>query len=202
MGFKLIINLMVYLLCVNSVFAAATPSDYFVGTLGTQKTVTVNPSGITASTITPSTGALVTTLTPSFFMTTNSNSSQSLTFSATTNTQTSTENAIFNVSTNKYIILTNSLHLPPVTSITDIKGGSSNPINNPNAIAYSINDPATATGLTVNYNTTNKNWDLVLSKKGQTATSVTIQSGSPLTNTYNYTDSAGPYYATIILTFN
>lgn len=202
MGFKLIVNLMVYLLCVNSVFAAATPSDYFVGTLGTQKTVTVNPSGVTTSTITPSTGNLVTTLTPSFYMTTNSNSSQSLTFSATTNTQTTTENAIFNVSTNKYIILTNSLNLPPVSSITDIKSGSPNPTNNPNAIAYPINDPATATGLTVNYNSTNKNWDLVLSKKGQTATSATIPSGSPLANTYNYTDSAGPYYATIILTFN
>lgn len=202
MKVKLITNLIVYSLCVNSAFAASTPSDYFIGTLGTQKDVTVNPSGVTTSTITPATGNLVTVLTPSFYITTNSNASQSLTFSATTNTQTSTENAIFNVSTNKYIILTNSTNLPPLSSITDIKSGSPTPTNNPNAIAYSINDPATATGLTVNYNSTNKNWDLVLSKKGQTPTSVTIPSGSPLANTYNYTDSAGTYSATIILTFN
>lgn len=192
----------VYLLYVNSAFAAQTPSEYFVGTLGVQKTVTVDSSGTTTATIQPSTGALNSFLKPSFIITTNSSNTQNLTFSASANTSTTTQNAIFNISTNKYIILTNSNSLPPVSSLTDIKTGTPTGASNPNAIAYSINDPAVVTGLTVTYNATNKNWDLSLTKKSQTPTSVTIPAASPLSGTFSGADLIGDYQATITLTFN
>lgn len=199
---KLFKSLLFYFLCSNIVFGAQTPSDYFTATMSSIKTVTIDPSGATTATMNSSTGALSNALTPSFFMTTNTATSQPLTFSATVNTQGGNQNAVFNISSNKYIILSNSSYLPPLSSITNIKSGNPSAANNPDAIAYTINDPTSTTGLTVSYNATNQNWDLVLSKKGQTGTSATITTANPLANTYSQEDTAGNYQATITLTFN
>lgn len=203
MNIKLLKFLIIYLLCTNSCMAAQTPPEYFVATMGVQREVIVDTSGTITSTITPSTGQLVTALIPSFYIKTNKKSSQNLTFSAATNTQSGLENAIFNILTNKYIILSNSTHPPTVAAINNIKTGCPTICDNANAIAYKINDPPSQSGiLTVTYNNTNKNWDLVLTKKGTTSTSITIPSGSPLSGSYSVQDRAGSYQATVTLTFN
>lgn len=200
---KLLKVLIVYLCCTNFCLAAQTPSEYFVATMPVQREVVVDSSGTTNSTITPSTGALVSALIPSFYIKTNSRNAQYLTFSATTNTQSGAENAIFNIASNKYIILSNVTYQPTSAALANIKSGSPTPCDNQNAIAYTINDPPSISGaLSVTYNTTNKNWDLVLTNRGQTPTSVTIPSGSALSGTYSSGDRAGTYQATVMLTFN
>ena len=182
-------------------FALTTPSDYFVANLAPVKSITVTGGNFT-SVIDVNTGALGTSLSTQFTMTTNTAASQNLTMSSTANIQGSTVNSIFNISSTKYIILTNSNHLPTASAINDIKTGTPSAANNPNAIAYQINDPTTATGLTVNYNNTNKNWDLTLAKKGSTVTTIAAPAAAPLAETYSILDRAGTYQATIILTFN
>lgn len=182
-------------------FAGETTPQLFQADLAPGDAVTTNGGNITA-TIDPNTGALNTSFTPGFTMTTTTGSAQSLTYTATSNTQAGLQNAIFNIGTTKYIILTNSTTLPAVSSVNDIKTGSPTAANNPNAIAYVINDPPTISGrLTVAYDTTNKLWNLVLTRNGNTNTSITVPAGVPLSNTYSNDDEVGTYQATITLSF-
>ncbi len=185
----------------QSAFAARTDSQYFVAGCPESKSVVTNGGNISA-TINVDTGALSTSFTPAFTMTTNSRNNQYLTISASANTNTTAQNAVFNIGATRYIILTNNTVLPAIASLTNIKTGSPTAINNPNAIAYGINDPATATGLTVAYNSTNKNWDLTLARRGSTNTSITVPANTPLTNTYSADDEEGSYRATVTLSFN
>lgn len=185
-----------------SVFAAQTPSYYFTATCPKTKSVETNGGNITSN-IDCDTGALSASFNPAFLIKTNSDDTEQLTLSATSSTQSGSVNSIFNIGTTRYIILTNNTILPPTSAITDIKSGSPTPVNNPNAIAYQINDPATTPGqLSASYSNTNKNWQLSLTHRGQTPTSITIPAGTPLANTYSFDDEAGSYQATITLSFN
>lgn len=199
------INLTMLLLTLTfyqSVDASQTSSYYFTASCPECKCVTTNGGNVDA-TINCETGALSASFTPSFKMTVNNSRPKSLTLSATCQTQTGSTNAIFNIGTTKYIILTNNNVLPPNTSITNINGGTPIAANNQNAIAYSINDPTTIPGrLSATYNTTNKNWQLTLTRQGSTTTTITIPANLPLNNTYSFDDEPGPYQSTITLTFN
>lgn len=184
-----------------TVHAAQTTPQYFTATAPETKSVATN-GGNTAATINIDTGVLSTAFTPGFSMTTNSRCPDQLTLFATTTTQSGSQNAIFNIGLLKYIILTNSTTPPPLSSLTDIKSGSATAVNNPNAIAYPINNPVPTSGqLTVAYNSTNKNWDLVLTHRGTTLTSITVPAGPPLSNTYSADDEAGSYQAIVTLSF-
>jgi hypothetical protein len=199
--FNLLIALIFALNYSSFVLAAQTDSQYFTAPLALTQNVTTNGGNITA-TINVSTGALSSSFTPGFTMNTNGGAAQSLTMTATANSQGGSQNAIFNISTTKYIILSNSTVSPPVSSFTDIKSGSPTAANNPNAIAYVINDPATVPArLTVSYNILGKYWDLVLTHNGNTNTSITVPANTPLANTYSFDDEPGNYQATITLSF-
>lgn len=199
---KILLLLLIYLIIPSYILAQQTDSQYFTATAPITKSVVANGGNITA-TMNVDTGALSTAFAPAFTITTNSRNTQYLTLSATANIAGGNTNAIFNISTTKYIILTNDTHLPQSGAITDIKSGSPTAASNPNAVAYVINDPAAISGkLSVIYNTTNKNWDLVLTNKGQTPTSITIPANTPLNQTYSIDDESGSYKATITLSFN
>lgn len=197
-----IIVLILYLINIPVSFASQSASYYFTANAPDTKAVAANGGNISAV-IDPNTGSLSPAFTPAFTLTTNTGASQSLTMKAEANTQGGLQNAIFNVGTVKYIILTNSNILPPISSLTDIKTGTPTASSNPNAIAYTINDPAGVSGdLTVAYNSGNKNWNLTLKKNGVTPTSITVPSGTPFSNTYSTDDEPGSYQAVITLSFN
>ena len=182
-------------------FASQTTPLFLMAPLFSGCAVTTNGGNISA-TINPDTGALSTSFTPAFKLTTLSGSAKALTYSATCNTTTTAQNAIFNISTKKYIILTNSTVLPPVSSVNNIKTGAPTAASNPNAMAYIINDPPAIAGqLAVSYNTTNKLWNLTLTHLGNTNTSITVPAATPLGNTYSFDDEPGAYQATITLSF-
>src|SRR5574344_1496470 len=122
--------------------------------------------------------------------------------SATAKTSSGNVNAIFNTGTNKYIVLTNNLVIPASTSVSNITGGSPTATSNPNAIAYSVDNPTTYYGLAVSYNSTNKNWQLTTSTYGYMTTALNIPAQTPLANTFSNDDEAGNYKATITLSFN
>lgn len=186
----------------NAAFASRTDSKYFTATCPVLKRIISN-GNVLSSTIDPNTGALTSSMVPRFTIITNSREQFNLTMSAFTNIESGPVNAVFNSADAKYIILTNSTRLPGIESINDIKSLNPSPSNNPNAIAYRIEDPqAIDNALLVNYNPTNSNWDLKLAKRGSTQTSITIPSGMPLNNTYSYSDEAGSYQATVMLSFN
>ncbi len=203
MNKKLIVMIVCALLsCYQGVYAAQTATYYFSTTCPQTNSVTTN-GGNTSATINVDTGALSAAFTPAFMITTNSKNSQSLTLSAKANTQGGLQNSVFNISSTNYIILTNSTTLPPISSLTDIKSGTPTAANNPNAIAYQINNPAATAGkLSVTYNSTNKNWDLTLTNRGQTPTSVTVPVNTPLNGTFSTDDETGSYQAIITLSFN
>lgn len=186
-----------------SAYAERTPSYYFTATCPKTKSIVTNGGNIN-TTINIDTGVLSTNLNPGFLITTNSRDEEDLTLSATSQNLGGTANAIFNIGASRYIILTNSTQLPPASAITDIKTGTPTAANNPNAIAYTINDPATTAGqLSATYSNTNKNWRMVLTHRGNTTTSITIPAATnPLTNTFSGDDEAGSYQATITLSFN
>lgn len=193
--------LLLFFILQQQVIAQQTSSYYFTTSLAATKSVATNGGNITA-TINTDTGLLSAALTPAFLITTNSSNTQTLTMSATATTTSGSTNAIFNIGTSRYIVLTNNTIIPAIPSVNDIKSGTPTAVNNPNAIAYAINDPATATGLTVSYDSTNKNWQLSLKQRGQTQTSITIPISTPLSNTFSTDDEAGSYKATITLSFN
>lgn len=201
---KLILTILLTLLLIypNTAFANRTDSKYFTANCPILKRIISN-GNMLSSTINPSTGALVSSMTPAFTIITNSREQFNLTMSACTNIQNGPTNAIFNSAEAKYIILTNSTKLPSAESINDIKSLAPTPSKNPNAIAYRIEDPqAVDNALSVSYSPSNNNWDLKLTKRGVTRTFINIPSGMPLNNTYSCNDEAGSYQAIVMLSFN
>lgn len=200
--FNLLIVLILIFIFSPCVFSAQTNSQYFAAPLAPGDSVSANGGNITA-TIDISTGALSAAFAPGFTMNTNnSGSSPQLNLTATATSQGGSQNAIFDVSTIRYIILANSTVPPPVSSFTDIKTGSPTAANNPNAIAYTINDPtAVATRSTVSYDSTGKFWVITLLKNGNTNTSITVPASTPFANTYSSDDEPGNYQAIITLSF-
>ena len=200
--YVIFISLILFVMNAPISFASQSASYYFAADAPPTKAVAANGGNINAV-INVDTGALSAAFTPAFTLTTNTGSSQALTMKAEANTQGGLQNAVLDAGAVKYIILTNSNILPPVSSLTDIKTGSPTAASNPNAIAYTINNPAAVSGrLTVAYNSGNKNWDLVLFHNGTTNTSITVPSGTPFTNTYSTDDEPGSYQAIITLSFN
>jgi len=196
------ISLILFVMNAPISFAGQSASYYFTAAAPPTKAVAANGGNISAV-INVDTGALSTAFTPAFTLNTNTGASQTLTMKAEANTQGGVQNAVFNVGAVKYVILTNSNISPPISSLTNIKTGSPTASSNPNAIAYTINDPPAVSGsLTVAYNSGNKNWDLILFHNGNTNTSITVPSGAPFTNTYSTDDEPGSYQAVITLSFN
>src|SRR5574344_1312360 len=198
---KIKIFIICFLFIQNCSIAEQTTPYYFVADYPTTNCVSTN-GGVISTTINNSTGALANSLTPSFLIGTNSPATQNLTMSATAITTSGNTNAIFNIGTNKYIVLTNNSITPSLTSVTNINRGYPTASSNPNAIAYQVNDPTAFYGLTQSYNSTNKNWRLTTTQYGYMVTSLTIPATSPLTNTFSVAnDEAGNYRATITLSF-
>lgn len=198
---KKLILILCFCLFQQGINAQQTNSYFLTTTAATSISITTAKSTLSAN-INSDTGLLSAALNPSFTILTNSSQTYYLTFSATTTTTSGSTNAIFNVGTTKYIILTNNTVLPAVSSVNNIKTTTPTASSNPNAIAYQINDPPTQTGLAVSYNSTNKNWLLTLNRSGATTTSITIPASTPFSNTFSGVDEAGNYRATITLSFN
>lgn len=199
---KILFSILILIFFQRAVFARQTDPQYFSAAMCETRCCSFT-GGSTTSSINPDTGALNTSIAPSFCMIRNRNRNTYLTLSATTAYNGGTTNSIFDISTTKYIILTHSTSLPELPSITNIKSGSPSAASNPNAIAYQINDPASVPSrLNVSYDSTDKNWDLTLRKKGPTSSSITIPAGSALSETYSDDDEEGSYTATITISFN
>lgn len=182
-------------------FAADNASQTLTATLGTMKKVTTNGGTIT-STIDPDTGNLQTAFSPGFRIETNTNSAQNLQLTSLLTYDSGTANAFYGDATTEYIILANQTVKPTLTAVNDIKAGSTDPANNPNAIAYTVTPPSNILGqLTYTWDNTNKRWNASLTHKGKTDTSLTIPAGAAATNTYSGDDEAGSYQATVTLSF-
>ena len=109
--------------------------------------------------------------------------------------------AIFNITALRFIIFSNRDDLPSLDSIIDIRNISSDPANNPNAIAYSIDDPIVDFA-DVEFNNARDEWIITTPFSGLFAGSIEVPSLFPLTNTYSTeNDAAGTYVTTLILTF-
>lgn len=204
MNKKLILTtLLGALLFSPSSFAASTNPQNFRGGLEEINSVAPN-GGIIDANIDPTTGALSVSFTPGFRITTNKDGgNKELTQSWRCNTSGASQNAIFNVASVPYVILTNNDALPPVSSVNDIKTGAPTPASNPNAIAYSINDPPNIIGvLQTEFSPTDNDWKLHLSKQGPTDTSQTVPTTIPFANTFSGDDEAGRYQATVTLSIN
>lgn len=182
---------------------AEQTSPYYLTTTNPAITSINTTSKVVSTTMDSNTGLLSAALNPGFIITTNSPQTYTLTMSATaTTTSSTTNNAIFNIGSTRYIALTNNTVLPTTTSLNNITSGSPTSTSNPNAIAYPIDDPTTATGLTVAYSSTNRNWLLTLNRVGNTTTYLVIPANTPLSNTFSTDDEAGDYKATVTLSFN
>lgn len=184
----------------SATLASQTTSQYFTGNMTEFATVAQNGGNLSA-TIDTSSGALSTSFSPIFKMTTNSRGPKTLTMSATVKTTSGDVNSIFHINSTRYIILGNISTLPTPTAISDITGGSPTANNNANAIAYPINEPTVPSGLVSAYDSTNKKWNLTLTQKGATTASITVPAGNPLPETYLENDTAGTYQTVITLTF-
>ena len=190
------------LLLSPSTLAASTNPLLMSGALAETNSVAPN-CGVINANINDVTGALSVSFTPGFKITSNAGGGKWLTQSWTCNTSGATQNAIFNNGTNAFVILTNIDALPPVSAITDIKTLAPTAINNPNAIAYLINNPPNQAGvLQATFQSATNNWALQLTKQGVTDTNQTIPATLPYTNTFSGDDEAGRYQATVTLSIN
>lgn len=200
-NFLILTIFIIFLDCMQSAIAAQTNPIYINGLLpGTARVSTA--SGNVNSSINNANGTLTSAFTPAFRMSSNDPERKNLTLSVSANTSGTAQNAIFNIGTTKYIILTNSTTLPPVSSLTDIKTGTPTAANNPNAIAYGVNDPSNDTGnITITYQSTTKNWNLFLRTSRSSQTTLTVPASTPFTNTFSADDEAGDYKADVTLSF-
>lgn len=186
----------------GSAFAATSSQVNLSGDLGGTATVSTNGGNI-SSTINADTGALSTAFTPVFQMSSNDPLQKNLTLKVEAMTTSGYQNAVFNIGTTKYVILTNVAYPPNVSSLNNIKTGSPTAENNPNAIAYVANDPTSSTGnITITYQSIPKNWNLLLTSNGIARATFTIPAGNPFTNTFSSDDEAGSYQAVVTLSFN
>lgn len=116
-------------------------------------------------------------------------------------------NAYFKNSNREYIILGNisSSNTPNINSINNIKSGTPNSSENPNAIAYPITNMLTniESASMVNCSTTNGLCYSIKMGNSQNGNIRQTIGASPLSNTYSISnDRAGTYQAVITLTAN
>lgn len=165
--------------------------------------VEVSPAGGNINTtINEDTGALGAAFTPSFQMRSNDSSHKNLTLKVEANTASGLQNAIFNIGSTKYMIMTSSANPPAVSSLTNIKTGPTQG-GNPNAIAYVVNNPSDDTGnITITYQSTYKNWNLYLRTSRNSRTTLRVPASTPMNNTFDYDDESGNYNAIVTLSFN
>ena len=182
-------------------YAALSASQTVTATLGTTRAVVTYGGNIT-STIDDA-GSLVTAFTPGFEIMTNSAASQALTLKATVvSSDAGVQDAFFGNGTADYIVLANDTIKPTAAAITDAKATTPVETANPNCIAYSVNNPSNIGGqLTYTWNVGGKYWDMTLTHKGDTYTSLTIPAGAARPLTYSGDDEAGAYKATITMSF-
>lgn len=200
--FLILIIFIIKIYYMQSAMAAQTNPINLNGVLPATVNV-ITSGGNTKTTIDGSTGALSGTFNPAFEMRSNTPQQKHLTLAVTANTSSGYQNAVFNIGNIKYIIMTNAAFPPNVSSLNDIKTGSPNAINNPNAIAYIANDPSNDTGnITITYKSVLKNWDLFLTSSGNAKTTFTISAGTPCNNTFSAVDESGDYKAVVTLSFN
>lgn len=185
-------------------YAALSASQTISGTLALVQSIIANGGTIT-SVIDPTTGNLNTTLNPGFRISTNSHASQALTLKASLTDQSGPGvNALFGNGTIDNIILANTAagSIPTAAAIADIKAGSANPANNPNAIAYQVTTPANIAGqLVYTWNNPGQYWDAALTHSGNTDTALVVPAGPAVTNTYSVDDEVGTYQAVVTLSF-
>ena len=183
--------------------AATTASQTVTGTLGLIRIVVAN-GGTIASNIDEN-GNLVTAFSPAFRILTNRSSSQAMVLSATLTDQSgSGVNALYGNGTTNNLILANTAagEIPTAAAIADIKAGSADPDNNPNAIAYTVTNPVDVPGdLAYTWNNGNQNWDADLTNRGITDTELVVPSGAAVANTFNVQDAEGDYEAIVTLSF-
>ncbi len=185
----------------NLVFAQSTTPQYFQAALSDTYIVEPGPSILNA-TINASSGVFSNALQPFFNVTSNNESGAYLTQSWSCNTSGGSQNAIFAIGSQPYLILTNNSYPTDVASVNNIKAGSL-PGNNPNAIAYIINAPPNIPGqMDVNFDTTTNTWKLHLLKNTVVQTSQTIPASNPLMNTFSTDDRPGNYQAIVTLSFD
>lgn len=183
-------------------FAATTASQTVTATLPIVKSVVGKNTGLTA-TIDGDTGALSVALAPSFTVTTNNSSSQTLYLTATAPYDGGNEQALAN-SNGLTIALANTQagHLATQAAIQDITGGSPAQINNPNVIGYTFTPQSSVSGLALgSWDGTNKRFPYTLTKRGSTSVDNSISTAAAA-NTYSAEyDDDGDYKATITLSF-
>lgn len=187
---------------VQTSFAATTASQTVTATLPVIKSVTGKNIGLAAN-IDGDTGALSSTLTPSFTIRTNTTSSQTLYLTALAPYSGGTEQALA-TSNGLTIALANTdpLNLPTQAAIQNVTGGSPVQANNSNVIGYNFIPQASTTGLALGtWDGTNKRFPYTLTKRGTTSLDNTI-STTAIANTYSTDyDNAGDYKATVTLSF-
>ena len=185
----------------QGVFARETDPQWFTASLCETRCITFT-GGTTTSTINTDTGALENSITPTFCMRKNSRADRNLILTIAANSQSGEQNAVFEEGGQRYVIFTNSDSLPALSSITDVKSSSRQAVNNPDVIAYKINDPeAVPSRLNVTYQSAQERWRLRVIKRGKTESSITIPAGAPLAETFSYDDGEGDYEATITISF-
>lgn len=180
-------------------YAATSASTTLTGTLSEEQEVSF-VGGTTSTSINIETGALSSAFTPSFEIHSNT-SSKNLTLSATTVDASGTINAMYHITTQPYIILSNTATVPTAAAIADIKSGSPTGANNPNAIAYAISSVAINNSGTATYNNSNENYDVVAASGITTLTLTTSTSAASQTYT-EYVDLVGDYKSIVTLTVN
>ncbi len=186
----------------TQVFAADSAPQTVTAQLGILKSVVGKGTGL-GGTINPDTGVL-SSLAPSFTVTTNYANSQILYMTATAPYGGTNPEQAFTKYTGHqgtYIVLANVSVGAQATqgAIQDITGGTL--AGNANAIAYPFTPQPTAGALTnQGFNSPQGAWAYTLAQAGDTSVDNGI-SGSPLASTYTTVDQPGNYQATVTLAF-
>lgn len=189
----------------NKTFAATFADQLVQANLGTKQSVVAKGASV-GGTITPDTGVL-SSLAPSFTVSTNKKTDQTLYLTALTpyGTGTATTQGFTNYTGQEgtYLVLANtdSGSEADVSAITNIVAGTITTINNDNAIAFPFTPQGTKTGITaVTWDSGTPRWTYTLAQKGDTDFDNST-SGTPLTNTYTTGDEPGSYESTVTLSF-
>lgn len=198
--FSIVVSLFNLLFSTQHVFAATSASQTLNALLGNSREIVAN-GGNTTSAIHPS-GNLTTTICPCFKVICSTSASQKLKMEATiTDSSGPGVRAVYGDGINNYIILANTLHAPTPAAIADIIAGSTNPANNPNAIAFQVSNPVSVPGKLVFTWNPARYWDAELTYCGEVSTILNIPAGTAAPNTYSNADLDGTYQAVIVFTF-
>lgn len=187
---------------VGDVLTATQP---VTATLDVFRKVSVDPAGVTTSTIAPLDGQLESQLTPQFFIETNQKN-LNIYLRATCD---ASDNANYPAlrgdggDLTTFIALTHTTEKPDSLSVDNALGGASAPGSNINVIAYPVNKPTTTGGFVYNWVTEGgfDQWKGQWPNRGKTDTQFKIPAGAAKGNTYSYDDETGTYKATIIISF-